>query len=212
MGGIGSGRPGTRLRMSAARTMMLDINRLVRCAKEAGQPTECSGVWTWLPGGTPAPVTWTLRLDPERGRGTLRLRYDFRHATEPTGARDYTVSLTATVPTYGGRRWWMLCPRTGRRCGKLYLPNGAEVFACREAYRLFYSSESETRTDRAIARSLAARQRLGCTDTDTLEVPGCPKPRWMRWPTYERHMAVIRESREELLGILVARWGHLLSR
>lgn len=49
----------------------------------------------------------------------------------------------------------MLCPRTGRHCGKLYLPNGARAFACRQAYRLFYTSESEGRRDRAISRSLA---------------------------------------------------------
>jgi hypothetical protein len=212
MGGVGSGRPGTRLHMGRARTLVLDLNGLIRCAKEAGRPTACAGVWTWQPGSTPAPVTWILHLDPERGRGTLRLRYDFQHASEPTGAQDYTVKLTATVPTHGGLRWWMLCPRTGQRCGKLYLPNGARVFACREAYRLFYTSESEGALDRAISRSLAARRRLGCTDTDTLELPFCPKPKWMRWRTYERQMAVIRESQAELLGLLQARWGHLFGR
>jgi hypothetical protein len=33
------------------------------------------------------------------------------------------VELTWTVPTYGGRRWWFLCPRTAYRTTKLFLPN-----------------------------------------------------------------------------------------
>lgn len=97
MGGFGSGCSGTRLHMGRARTLVLDPNRSIRCAREAEHPTACVGIWTWQPGSTPAPVTWLLHLDP--GRGTLRLHYDFRHASEPTGAQDYTIVLTATAPT-----------------------------------------------------------------------------------------------------------------
>jgi len=38
------------------------------------------------------------------------------------------VRLVWTEPTYGGRRWWFLCPRTGRKTTKLYLPNGGWHF------------------------------------------------------------------------------------
>ena len=50
-----------------------------------------------------------------------------------------TVRLTFTRPNYGGKRWWMLCPVSGRRVGKLYLPPGGDVFASRQAWRNFQS-------------------------------------------------------------------------
>ena len=43
---------------------------------------------------------------------------------------DYRVRLVTTEPTYGGRRWWFLCPLARqdggppRRVAKLYLPPG----------------------------------------------------------------------------------------
>ena len=35
---------------------------------------------------------------------------------------------------FGGRRWWFICPRTGRRVLKLHKPSGALTFASRQAY------------------------------------------------------------------------------
>src|SRR5690349_1694712 len=102
MGGYGSGPRRTRLRMRAARAMILDVNSLIRAARQAGCPVICRGVWSWQPGGTMAPVAWALSLDPEHGTGTLRLRHEFRQVGSATGAHESAVRLTATVPTYGG--------------------------------------------------------------------------------------------------------------
>jgi|SRR5271170_5400605 len=52
------------------------------------------------------------------------------------------------VPTYGGRRGWFQCPRTGRRATKLFLPNGGRHFWSRRAYRLGYACQREDRFSR----------------------------------------------------------------
>ena len=43
---------------------------------------------------------------------------------------DYKIRLVTTIPNYGGRRWWFICPSSRddggppRRMAKLYLPPG----------------------------------------------------------------------------------------
>ena len=60
-------------------------------------------------------------IDPDAA--WLRLTY-----TASGNPMDYRVRLVTTQPTYGGRRWWFLCPlarKDGgppRRAAKLYLP------------------------------------------------------------------------------------------
>ena len=47
---------------------------------------------------------------------------------------DYRIRLVTTEQTYGGRRWWFLCPLARqdggppRRVAKLYLPPGGSYF------------------------------------------------------------------------------------
>lgn len=55
---------------------------------------------------------------------------------------DYKIRLSRTEAHYGGWRWWFICPHTGRRVAKLYLPSGGDIFASRHAYRLAYESQS----------------------------------------------------------------------
>jgi hypothetical protein len=55
-----------------------------------------------------------------------------------------------TVPTYGGRRWWFLCPRTSRKSTKLYLPNGGWHFWSRQAYGLGYACQRDDRFSRLL--------------------------------------------------------------
>ena len=98
------------------------------------------------------------------------------------------IRLTSTVPTYGGRRWWFRCPRTGRRTTQLYLPNGGWHFWSRHAYRLGYACQREGRFLRLQRRAAKLNGELGGKEWATWnEPPG--KPKWMRWPTYERKLA-----------------------
>src|SRR5262245_15132173 len=68
-------------------------------------------------------------------RGDLWLRYSLDG--EPV---HLTISMTSTKLHSGGRRWWFICPATGKRVGKLYLPDGATHFAGRKAHELTYAS------------------------------------------------------------------------
>jgi hypothetical protein len=66
----------------------------------------------------------------------------------------YHIPLAPTLPNYGGRRWWLVCPLVGcgRRVRVLYLPPGGLYFGCRECYNLTYTScqESDKRISRLI--------------------------------------------------------------
>src|ERR1700735_4962792 len=63
----------------------------------------------------------------------------------------------------------------------------------RRAYRLGYPSQRESPRDRSITRAFKLRGRLngegGIGDY-------IPKPKWMRWKTYEREIARIEAAEE----------------
>ena len=60
---------------------------------------------------------------------------------------DYRVRLVTTTPTYGGLRWWFICPlvingvECNRRVRKLYLYG--RYFGCRHCHNLTYRSSQE---------------------------------------------------------------------
>jgi hypothetical protein len=88
----------------------------------------------------------------------------------------------------------------------LYLPLGARRFASRRAYRLVYSSQRGTASDRARRGQAKIKARLiGDCDPDEWDLP--PKPRWMRWRTYQqfvdkydRYEAVLDEGTAALVA------------
>jgi hypothetical protein len=86
---------------------------------------------------------------------------------------------------------------------KLYLPSGAFTFASRQAYRLAYRSQRETPYDRALRRGFKLRGKLGA---DGGMGDYVPKPKWMRWPTYDRKLEEVFAAEEvvdaHLLGFV----------
>jgi hypothetical protein len=100
---------------------------------------------------------------------------------------DDEIFLATTRPLFGGLRWWFLCPRSGRRVRKLYLPLGARHFWSRRAYGLAYASQRGTPIDRAHRGKAKIKARLiGSLDPNEWDSP--PKPKWMRWHTYNRYV------------------------
>jgi hypothetical protein len=95
------------------------------------------------------------------------------------------IQLAWTAPTYGGRRWWFLCPRTGRRTTKLFLPNGGWHFWSRQAYGPGCACQREDRFGRLQRRAAMLNRQLGGEGWGTWDTPP-KKPKWMRWRTYER--------------------------
>ena len=93
----------------------------------------------------------TFRLDT----GAAQLQLDYWLNGVAVSER---IPLDRTRPRYGGVRWWFRCPSCARRCAKLYLPPGAECFACRRCHRLAYQSQREGPAERLAAYS-ARRSR-----------------------------------------------------
>jgi hypothetical protein len=154
-------------------------------------------------------VSYEAYLGQESGR--LRLKYTPTRGDGKPCELDYWIQLATTPQPFGGRRWWFVCPQTGRRATKLYLPNGELTFALRQAYGLAYVCQREQPHDRASRRAFKLRRKLGGTrglDSYT------PKPKWMREATYDRkleeifaaeeiiyaHMEILDRKLDRLLG------------
>lgn len=180
MGGYNSGRWGGR--PTADMSKRIDIAWMIRTGwARPGQLVR--GTLSWNCGGEPAgsigyeadmrePYDSELRLSYTRGSGPER-----EHVKQ-------NVRLVFTEPHYGGRRWWMVCPYRGNRCGKLYLPNGGDRFAGRKAWRLGYRSQRVAPRDRAFEKLFRLQKKLGSPqgwEAGLLR----PKGMWNR--TFERH-------------------------
>jgi hypothetical protein len=134
-----------------------------------------------------------FRLPPGFGiRSRAAPIYDRSRGRRASGSGLW-IELETTPQPFGGRRWWFVCPRTGRRATKLYLPNGAVTFASRQAYQLAYACQREQSHERALRRAFKLRAQLGA---DGGIGDYIPKPKWMRWPTYERAMTQIERAEE----------------
>ena len=138
----------------------------------------------------------------------MRLKYTTTRWDGERRESDYWIQLETTPQPFGGRRWWFVCPRTGRRAAKLYLPNGAFTFASREAYGLAYRSQRETTQDRALRRAFKLRGKLG---SDGGIGDFISKPKWMRWPTYDRKLEEVADAEEVVDAYLMA-FVHKLDR
>ncbi len=143
MGGFGSTRWGwhskvttiEECRMLGITHLRGDLSRVADGARLA------MGGIRWNRGGeVVSSIGYTITA--RDGVPVVRLQYTI---TRDGTKLDYPVLTSSTVPNYGGRRWWWLCPLVGcgRRCGKLYLPPGGRYYGCRQCYRLTYESAQE---------------------------------------------------------------------
>lgn len=70
------------------------------------------------------------------------------------------VELACLPQPFGGWRWLIVCPVSGRHCGVLALPPGGMRFASPQAHGLAYASQYEDPFNRCLRRAEKARQRL----------------------------------------------------
>jgi len=202
MGGYGSGRSGGRPTTEDGLT--LSLSKLLRDRLfRPGGAWAGSIVWTnTTTGERVGSIGYEAHLGLESGR--VRLYYTTTRWDGERRESDYWIQLVTTPQPFGGRRWWFVCPRTGRRAAKLYLPNGAFAFAARQAYRLAYQCQREMAHDRALRRAFKFRRKLGSNEGIGDYIP---KPKWMRWPTYERKLEEVAAAEEvvdaHLLGFVL---------
>jgi hypothetical protein len=119
-----------------------------------------------------------------RVRGWMRVK---------SGSLDQTIELVSLARHYGGRQWYFLCPRTGRRVSVLWKPPGAQSFASRQSWgrQVAYRSQFRSPYRRACSGAEAIRYRLGGRDYSEWSGELPPRPKGMHWRTYEREIARI---------------------
>lgn len=181
MGGWGSGRYGGR--PTAEMSLRIDLAWMLRTGR-ASEGNRQFGSLNWTCGDRVAgSIGFTAdMLDPENA--WLELSYS-RGSGESREAVKQRISLCYTVPNYGGRRWWMICPYQHVRVGKLYLPNGGDCFASRQAWRLGYHIQRVAHRDRPFEKLFRLQKKLGC---DQGWEAGLSRPKGMWNQTFERHL------------------------
>ena len=169
MGGYGSGRPGYRPKTEQMKR--LDLARLRRRGHLSGFPVTLR----WSHGGdSVGSIGLQGKFDG------VRLFYRARRDDGEWYDVDEIIPTVFTPTQFGGRRQWFLCLKCGRRCRVLY---GGSRFRCRCCHRLSYSSQAETRADRATRAMFKIVRRLDPGE-DCNDLP--PKPKGMHWRTYNR--------------------------
>jgi len=100
-----------------------------------------------MPGGN-----W--RIDHEKQGDT---RFLVLRGNRDGWTAEVWIELLFWNPRFGGRSFWLLCPRCGRKCRKLYAPPGVADYRCRLCWRLSYESSQEAhRWDRGTAAAMLA--------------------------------------------------------
>jgi hypothetical protein len=161
MGGFGSGRHGSTVTDEETASYVISISSLAP-AFQSGQCLTCEMRF----GEERFPVLATVDLTNERNC-FVELIHPTRDHREGDRIVTRRVALTWTVPTYGGRRWWFLCPRTAHRTTKLFLPRGGWHFSSRQAYGHGYRCQREGRFSRLQGTVLPSPPRA-CDPTSGL--------------------------------------------
>ena len=100
------------------------------------------------------------------------------------------ITLVSRSRHFGGCQWFFVCPAKNRIVTVLWKPPGATRFCSRKAWgrQVAYASQFMDRDSRAHHGQSKINSRLcslGEFDPDEWALP--PKPKWMRWKTYNRY-------------------------
>ena len=170
-------RPRQRVRLEDG--LKLDLSKLLR--EGLGPP----GRIPW-----PAEIRWTSNRSGEIAKGwiTLKKEGDDRGSLRIVlGSLEQRLDLIAQPRHFGGQQWYFRCPMTGGKCSVIWLPPAADRFCSRQAWgkQVAYSTQFEAPFNRAIsAREKVKARLIGNLNPRDWKLP--PKPKWMRWDTYER--------------------------
>jgi len=162
--------------------LKLDLNRLARQGfVRRGANIGGRGIkWTHSYWGEIAAGTISADMSG-KGEGWLRIQL---------GSLDQRIILLPRARHFGGRQWYFMCPVMNRPVSVLWKPNGATRFCSRQTWgrQVAYQSQFHDATNRAHAGQARIKARLcsiGGLDADDWDFP--PKPKGMRWQTYNRY-------------------------
>ena len=191
--------------------LKLDINRLAR--RGFIVPGKASG---------PVGIKWTDNYSGEAVASGI-ITADMRGPVEGwlhigIGDLDQRIILVARPRHFGGRQWFFVCPYLNRRAMVLWMPPGARDFSCRQRWgpQVAYASQFSSPIDRAHQGKARINRRLcaaGGFDPEEWDLP--PKPKWMRWKTYDRAVEkfdryedILDEGTVALVARLMGRFGN----
>ena len=179
MGGSRSGRVGGNPASEACASIVLSTTNLLRAGLRSG----IKGTLRWRLWVDAKPFPIVFQIDTTQEYGAF---FELVHRPR-NGDRTihrYNVRLLRTPQPLGGSRWWFECPHSFRKTMKLYLPLGGSRFYSRQAYQLGYASQREDAMGRAQRQAMKVFRRLEGEGNWRDGPP--PKPKWMRWRTYDR--------------------------
>lgn len=113
-----------------------------------------------------------------------------------------TIRLVGCPRHFGGLQWYFVCPAQGRYVSVLWSLPGQRFFVGRQSLgkQVAYLSQYHSPGARAHYSADKLCNRIGGAGaSDEWDVP--PKPKWMRWRTYERLSNRIEKHRSEA-GVL----------
>ena len=115
------------------------------------------------------------------------------------------ITLVSRPRHLGGRQWFFLCPATGGLATVLWKPPGASKFCSRQAWgrQVAYHSQFQDAATRAqLGKERIKARPIGYLDPNAWDLP--PKPKWMRWSTYNRYVERFDEYEERLDNACIA--------
>jgi hypothetical protein len=187
--------------------LKLDLNRLVRRGViKPGAKTGLVGIQLW-------DHYWDRQKDFGQITADMSGTVEGWFRINMVGGTDQWITLIPRQRSYGGRQWYFVCPYMNRYVSVLWRPPAAQNFACRQRWgrSVAYASQFLDRDNRAhYGQSRIKNQLIGDLDPEEWSLP--PKPKWMRWKTYNRFVdkfdhyeATLDEGTFELVAKLMAR-------
>jgi hypothetical protein len=204
MARCGGGRP------TVENSITLDVRHLTRGGLVSGDSQSGTWQWMWSNNRPSCQVAYQAHLGEDTGLLHLASITCFDPYGRFRHLPSQSIRLVATAPPHGGRRWWFVCPQTGRRAMKLYLPSDVCAFASRQAHGLGYAVQRESEGEQARRRARKARARIGGSPNLLEKLPR--KPKWMRWATYWRHMEACHLADQQTLAFLISSTNRMLGR
>ena len=205
MGGYGSGQ---YCRIGKQATIEEHIRTYIGCLAK----------WGYLKSGAVGTLSWSCGGEPSgsisvRG-GSNMVTFSYAHTAyggEPESI-EQRIHIEYTPCYFGGSRPWFTCPGCQRRVGVLI--GAGRLFACRKCYRLSYSCQMESYSDRASRRIRKIQKRLGNPDWENVLDFWFPKPKGMHWKTYDRIVAradkPLRTIQSEMAAFSISDWVKLI--
>jgi hypothetical protein len=147
-------------------------------------------------------ISWSNSHQGELARGVISADMrDCSHAwfRIAMGRFLQQITLLSRPRHFGGRQWFFLCPATNRLATVLWKPPGASKFCSRQAWgrQVAYRSQFQNASDRAYLGKERIKARL-IGDLDPAEWDLPPKPKGMRWETYNRYVERFDDYEERL--------------